>query len=52
MLIETNEGKPIKVIQGDSGIEVLLEVFNIFCEMHGIRQQFTITNTPHQNGVT
>jgi hypothetical protein len=31
MLIETNEGKPIKVIQGDGGSEVLLEVFNIFC---------------------
>jgi hypothetical protein len=52
MLIETSEGKPIKVIWGDTGNEVLLKVFNIFCEMHGIWQQLTTTNTPHQNGVT
>jgi hypothetical protein len=48
----SNEGKPIKVIQSDKGGEVLLGVFNRIYEMHGIWQQFTITNTPHQNNLS
>jgi len=29
-----------------------LNAFNLYCQKHGIKRQFTITNTPQQNGVS
>ena len=44
-------GKYIKILRSDQGGEYTSGDFKIYCTDNGIQQQFTMTNTPQQNGV-
>ncbi|GKG55544.1 putative ribonuclease H-like domain-containing protein, partial [Tanacetum coccineum] len=39
------------VIRCDNGTEFKTSVMNQFCEMKGIKREFSIVKTPQQNGV-
>ncbi|GKD52578.1 retrovirus-related pol polyprotein from transposon TNT 1-94 [Tanacetum coccineum] len=41
----------VKVIRCDNGIEFKNRVMNQFCEMKGIKREFSVARTPQQNGV-
>ncbi|GKC11000.1 putative ribonuclease H-like domain-containing protein, partial [Tanacetum coccineum] len=41
----------VKVIRCDNGTEFKNRVMNQFCEMKGIKREFSIARTPQQNGV-
>ncbi|GJR98747.1 putative ribonuclease H-like domain-containing protein [Tanacetum coccineum] len=41
----------VKVIRSDNGIEFKNSVMNQFCEMKGIKREFSVAKTPQQNGV-
>ncbi|GKA97970.1 putative ribonuclease H-like domain-containing protein [Tanacetum coccineum] len=41
----------VKVIRCDNGTEFKNKVMNQFCEMKGIKREFSIARTPQQNGV-
>ncbi|GJW62590.1 ribonuclease H-like domain-containing protein, partial [Tanacetum coccineum] len=41
----------VKVIKSDNGTEFKNSVMNQFCEMKGIRREFSVARTPQQNGV-
>ncbi|GJU32074.1 ribonuclease H-like domain-containing protein [Tanacetum coccineum] len=41
----------VKVIRCDNGTEFKNSVMNQFCEMKGIRREFSVARTPQQNGV-
>ncbi|GJU05927.1 putative ribonuclease H-like domain-containing protein [Tanacetum coccineum] len=41
----------VKVIRCDNGIEFKNRVMNQFCEMKGIKREFSVFRTPQQNGV-
>ncbi|GJX55875.1 putative ribonuclease H-like domain-containing protein [Tanacetum coccineum] len=41
----------VKVIRCDNGIEFKNRVMNQLCEMKGIKREFSVARTPHQNGV-
>nr|GEV94341.1 retrovirus-related Pol polyprotein from transposon TNT 1-94 [Tanacetum cinerariifolium] len=41
----------VKVIRCDSGTEFKNRVMNQFCEMKGIKREFSVARTPHQNKV-
>ncbi|GKC17070.1 putative ribonuclease H-like domain-containing protein [Tanacetum coccineum] len=41
----------VKVIRCDNGTEFKNRVMNQFCEMKGIKREFSVTRTPQQNGV-
>ncbi len=41
----------VQVLRTNRGGEFTSHEFNIFCEKHEIKMQFTTTNSPHQNGV-
>ncbi|GJV27490.1 putative ribonuclease H-like domain-containing protein, partial [Tanacetum coccineum] len=41
----------VKVIRCDNGIELKNKVMNQFCEMKGIKMEFSVARTPQQNGV-
>jgi transposase InsO family protein len=40
----------IKCLRLDRGGEFTSNKFNNYCEKHGIKRQFAIARTPHQNG--
>ncbi|GKA35982.1 putative ribonuclease H-like domain-containing protein [Tanacetum coccineum] len=41
----------VKIIRCDNGTEFKNRIMNKFCEMKGIRREFSIARTPQQNGV-
>nr|GFA10888.1 hypothetical protein [Tanacetum cinerariifolium] len=41
----------VKVIRRDNGIEFKNRVMNQFCEIKGIKREFSVVRTPKQNGV-
>ncbi|GKA35017.1 ribonuclease H-like domain-containing protein, partial [Tanacetum coccineum] len=50
--IENQLDHKVKVIRCDNGIEFKNSVMNQFCEMKGIKREFSVARTPQQNGVT
>ena len=50
--MENQTGKKINVLRCDNGGEYKSNVFNLFCQTHGIKCQFTTSYTPQQNGVS
>jgi len=50
-MAEKQTGKFIKILRSDQGGEYKLGDFIKYCKDHGIVQQFTVPNTPQQNGV-
>ncbi|GJR66878.1 ribonuclease H-like domain-containing protein [Tanacetum coccineum] len=49
--IENQLDYKVKVIRGDNGTEFKNSVMNQFCEMKGIKREFSVARTPQQNGV-
>ncbi|GJZ81219.1 putative ribonuclease H-like domain-containing protein [Tanacetum coccineum] len=49
--IENQLDYKVKVIRSDNGTEFKNSVMNQFCEMKGIKREFSIARTPQQNGV-
>jgi transposase InsO family protein len=49
--VETFTKLKVQVLRTNRGGKFTSHEFNIFCEKHGIKMQFTTTNSPHQNGV-
>ncbi|GJU90061.1 putative ribonuclease H-like domain-containing protein [Tanacetum coccineum] len=49
--IENQLDCKVKVIRCDNGIEFKNSVMNQFCDMKGIKREFSVVRTPHQNGV-
>ena len=41
----------IKCLRSDDGGEFTSKEFNLFCEEHSIKRQFSAARTPQQNGV-
>ncbi|GKB40799.1 putative ribonuclease H-like domain-containing protein [Tanacetum coccineum] len=49
--IENQLDYKVKVIRSDNGTEFKNSVMNQFCEIKGIKREFSIASTPQQNGV-
>ncbi|KAE8679209.1 Retrovirus-related Pol polyprotein from transposon TNT 1-94 [Hibiscus syriacus] len=49
--VELDSGNKIKCFRIDNGGEYTSEEFDDFCKKEGIKRQFTVVNTPQQNGV-
>ncbi|GJT63161.1 putative ribonuclease H-like domain-containing protein [Tanacetum coccineum] len=49
--IENQLEYKVKVIRSDNGTEFKNSVMNQFCEMKGIKREFSVARTPQQNGV-
>ncbi|GJR10309.1 putative ribonuclease H-like domain-containing protein [Tanacetum coccineum] len=49
--IENQLDHKVKVIRCDNGTEFKNSVMNQFCEMNGIKREFSVARTPQQNGV-
>ncbi|KAE8725167.1 Eukaryotic translation initiation factor 3 subunit E [Hibiscus syriacus] len=49
--VELDYGNKIKCFRTDNGGEYTSEEFDDFCRKEGIKRQFTVANTPQQNGV-
>ncbi|GJW99816.1 putative ribonuclease H-like domain-containing protein [Tanacetum coccineum] len=49
--IENQTAHKVKTIRCDNGTEFKNRIINEFCEMKGIRREFSIARTPQQNGV-
>ncbi|GKB51211.1 putative ribonuclease H-like domain-containing protein [Tanacetum coccineum] len=49
--IENQLDCKVKVIRCDNGTEFQNSVMNQFCDMKGIRREFSVARTPQQNGV-
>ncbi|GKD31612.1 putative ribonuclease H-like domain-containing protein [Tanacetum coccineum] len=49
--IENQLDHKVKVIKCDNGTEFKNSVINQFCEMKGIKREFSVARTPQQNGV-
>ncbi|KAE8722570.1 Peptidyl-prolyl cis-trans isomerase FKBP62 [Hibiscus syriacus] len=49
--VELDSGNKIKCFRIDNGGEYTSEEFDDFCRKKGIKRQFTVANTPQQNGV-
>ncbi|GJU45545.1 putative ribonuclease H-like domain-containing protein [Tanacetum coccineum] len=49
--IENQLEHKVKVIRSDNGIEFKNSVMNQFCEIKGIKREFSVARTPQQNGV-
>ncbi|GJV85217.1 putative ribonuclease H-like domain-containing protein [Tanacetum coccineum] len=49
--IENKLDHKVKVIRCDNGTEFKNSVMNQFCEMKGIKREFSVARTPQQNGV-
>ncbi|GJV61490.1 putative ribonuclease H-like domain-containing protein [Tanacetum coccineum] len=41
----------VKVIRSANGTELKNSIMNLFCEMKGIKREFSVARTPQQNGV-
>ncbi|KAE8681548.1 hypothetical protein F3Y22_tig00111318pilonHSYRG00080 [Hibiscus syriacus] len=50
--VELDSGNKIKCFRTDNEGEYTSEEFDDFCRKEGIKRQFTVANTPQQNGVT
>ena len=51
ILVENETKAKIQCLRSDNGGEVTSKEFNLFCETHGIKRQFSAARTPQQNGV-
>ena len=40
-----------KCLRSDNGGEFTSKEFDLFCETHGIKRQFSAARTPQQNGI-
>ncbi|GJU75119.1 putative ribonuclease H-like domain-containing protein [Tanacetum coccineum] len=49
--IENQLDHKVKVIRSDNGTKFKNSVMNQFCEMKGIKREFSVARTPQQNGV-
>ncbi|GJR73636.1 ribonuclease H-like domain-containing protein [Tanacetum coccineum] len=49
--IENQIDHKVKTIRCDNGTEFKNRIMNEFCEMKGIRREFSVSGTPQQNGV-
>ncbi|GJT75166.1 putative ribonuclease H-like domain-containing protein [Tanacetum coccineum] len=49
--IENPLDHEVKIIRSDNGTEFRNSVMNQFCEMKGIKREFSVARTPQQNGV-
>ncbi|GJT96369.1 ribonuclease H-like domain-containing protein [Tanacetum coccineum] len=49
--IENQLDHKVKVIRSDNGTEFKNSVMNQFCEMKGIKREFSVARAPQQNGV-
>ncbi|GKA32165.1 putative ribonuclease H-like domain-containing protein [Tanacetum coccineum] len=49
--IENQLDHKVKVIRSDNETELKNSVMNQFCEMKGIKREFSVARTPQQNGV-
>ncbi|GJR81920.1 putative ribonuclease H-like domain-containing protein [Tanacetum coccineum] len=49
--IENQTDHKVKTIRCDNGTEFKNRIMNEFCEMKGIRREFSVARTPQQNGV-
>ncbi|GKB72993.1 putative ribonuclease H-like domain-containing protein [Tanacetum coccineum] len=49
--IENQLDHKVKVIRCDNGTEFKNSIMNQFCEMKGIKREFSVARTPQQNGV-
>ena len=49
--VEKQTCKYIKIIGSDQGGEYTSGAFRRYCTEYGIQQQFTVTDTPQQNGI-
>ncbi|GJU26432.1 ribonuclease H-like domain-containing protein [Tanacetum coccineum] len=49
--IENQTDHKVKTIRCDNGTEFKNRIMNEFCEMKGIRKEFSVARTPQQNGV-
>ena len=50
-MVENEANQKIKCIRSYNGGEFTSNKFNDFCEIHGIKRQFSTAKTPQQNGV-
>ncbi|GKC07785.1 putative ribonuclease H-like domain-containing protein [Tanacetum coccineum] len=49
--VENQLDHKVKVIRSDNGTEFKNSLMNQFCEMKGIKREFSVARTPQQNGV-
>ncbi|GJW24969.1 putative ribonuclease H-like domain-containing protein [Tanacetum coccineum] len=49
--IENQLDYKVKVIRCDNGTEFMNSIMNQFCDMKGIKREFSVARTPQQNGV-
>ncbi|GJT60534.1 putative ribonuclease H-like domain-containing protein [Tanacetum coccineum] len=49
--IENQLDHKVKVIRSDNGTKFKNSIMNQFCEMNGIKMEFSVARTPQQNGV-
>ncbi|GKA16333.1 putative ribonuclease H-like domain-containing protein [Tanacetum coccineum] len=49
--IENQLDHKVKVIRSDNGTEFKNSIMNQFCEIKGIKREFSVAKTPQQNGV-
>ncbi|GJW57427.1 putative ribonuclease H-like domain-containing protein [Tanacetum coccineum] len=49
--LENQLDHKVKVIRSDNGTEFKNSIMNQFCEMKGIKREFSVARTPQQNGV-
>ncbi|GJW59997.1 putative ribonuclease H-like domain-containing protein [Tanacetum coccineum] len=49
--IENQLDQKVKVIRRDNGTEFKNSIINQFCEIKGIKREFSVPGTPRQNGV-
>ena len=51
ILVENETQAKIKCLRSDNGGEFTSKEFDLFCETHGIKRQFSAVRTPQQNGI-
>ena len=49
--VEKQTGKYIKILRPDQGGEYTFGAFRRYCRENGIQHQFTVIDTPQQNGI-
>lgn len=50
-LVENETQEKIKCFRLDNGGQSTLKDFDLFCETHGIKRQFSVARTPKKNGI-
>ena len=50
-MVKNEIGSRIKCLRSDNGGEFTSDKFKKYCEEHGIKRQFVVSRTPHQNGL-